>query len=211
MKMASFARSPPILPIAVRRSSRPYGRSRRQSPGAAEPDPEVPDLSGPEFDAILYVALAAARALEGDGAVQEGPGELVAWALAREGRYWRATARPPSRAAGRRRRAGAGRGRGDAHGRGLRGRGGGGAEHDPGPGRDARTQRAVARWLRHLYPRIEGDSCSGLVPDLLGDALVAAVLEESPSIAAGLLDGRAPSRPRACSERSIAPPAPTSG
>jgi tetratricopeptide (TPR) repeat protein len=166
----------------------------RLSPEAAEPDPEVPDLSGSEFDAILYVALAAARALEGDGAAQEGPGDLVAWALKREGRYWRATAaaaEPPLQVDAtvlERAVAVATLTVADSEEEAAAA-----LSAIPDLAGDARSQRAVARWLRHLYPRTEGDSwLSGLVPDVLGDALVAAVLQESPSITRGLLEEPSP-------------------
>lgn len=166
----------------------------RVSPGTAAPDPEVPDLSGPEFDTILYVALAAVRALEGDGAAQQRPENLVAWALKREGRYWRATAaaaEPPLQVDGavlERAVAVATLTIADSEDEAAAA-----LSAIPDLAGDARSQRAVARWLRHLYPRIEGDSwLSGLVPDLLGDALLAAVLDESPSIAGGLLDEPSP-------------------
>jgi hypothetical protein len=166
----------------------------RLSPGTAEPDPEVPDLSGPEFDTILYVALAAVRALEGDGAAQQRPEDLVAWSLKREGRYWRATAaaaEPPLQVDGavlERAVAVATLTVADSEDEAAAA-----LSAIPDLAGDARNQRAVARWLRHLYPRTEGDSwLSGLVPDVLGDALVAAVLEESPSIAGGLLDEPSP-------------------
>ena len=115
------------------------------------------------------------RALEGDGAAQQRPEDLLAWALKREGRYWRATAaaaepplQRPSRRAGARRRGG------DARGRRHRGRRRARRwARSPTSPASAPGQRAVARWLRHLYPHAEGDSwLPGLVPDELGDALV---------------------------------------
>ena len=70
----------------------------------------------------------------------------------------------------------------------------------------------MARWLRHLYPHAEGDSwLPGLVPDVLGDALLAAVLAESPSIARGLLDEPSPEQAQSVLQLSIAPRAPTTG
>ena len=166
----------------------------RLSPGTTEPDPEVPDLSGAGFDAILFVQLAAARALEGDGAAQQRPEDLVAWALKREGRYWRATAaaaEPPLQVDGavlERAVAVATLAIADSEDEAAAA-----LSAIPDLAGDARGQRAVARWLRHLYPHAEGDSwLPGLVPDVLGDALLAAVLAESPSIARGLLDEPSP-------------------
>ena len=166
----------------------------RLSPGTAEPDPDVPDLSGPGFDAILFVQLAAARALEGDGAARQGAEDLVAWALKREGRYWRATAaaaEPPLQVDGavlERAVAVATLAIADTEDEAAAA-----LSAIPDLAGDARGQRAVARWLRHLYPHAEGDSwLPGLVPDVLGDALLAAVLAESPSIARGLLDEPSP-------------------
>ncbi len=166
----------------------------RLSPGTTEPDPDVPDLSGPGFDAILFVQLAAARALEGDGAAQQRPEDLVAWALKREGRYWRATAaaaEPPLQVDGavlERAVAVATLAIADSEDEAAAA-----LSAIPDLAGDARGQRAVARWLRHLYPHAEGDSwLPGLVPDVLGDALLAAVLAESPSIARGLLDEPSP-------------------
>lgn len=162
----------------------------RLAPGAAQTEPDVPDLSGPAFERILFVHLAARRAVE-DGAA--GPGEaddLLAWALDREGRYWRSTAaatEPPlgvHRVVLERAVAVATLAVADTEDDAARA-----LDVIPDLAGQAAGQRAVARWLRDLYPHAEGDSwLPGLVPDELGDALVRAVLGESPQIARALLE-----------------------
>ena len=185
----------------------------RLSPGATEPDPEVPDLSGPGFDAILFVQLAAARALEGDGAAQQRPEDLVAWALKREGRYWRSTAaaaEPPLQVDGavlERAVAVATLAIADS-----RGRGGGGAERDPDlAGEDA----ASAPWLAGCatctrMPRATAGS-RGSCPTCSATRCWPPCWRRARRSPAGCWTNRAPSRPRASSELSIAPRAPTTG
>ena len=161
----------------------------RLSPEANEPDPDVPDLSAPAYDAILYVHLAARRALEEGDAGREGPEELLAWALERERRYWRATAAAavPALQVG-----GAVLERAVAVATltvaGSEDEAAGALASVPDLAGEAGAQRAVARWLRDLYARPDRAGWfAGLTPDELGDELVAAVLAESPSIARGLL------------------------
>ena len=166
----------------------------RLAPSEEGRDPEVPDLSDGAFDAILYIQLAAGRAIAGDGDGGEGAEDLLAWALAREARYWRATAKasdPPldadrevlARAVAVATLAVADTE--DAAAAAL--------AAIPDLAESARDRRAVARWLRHLYPHVEGDSwLPGLVPDELGDALVRSELRESPGIARTLLDDPTP-------------------
>jgi hypothetical protein len=169
----------PLGPLATDRGEAFLEAARafraRLSPGATEPDPDVPDPSGPAYDRILFVHLAAHRAVEGDGDAHAGPEKLLDWALERERRYWRATAaatepRVPVGGAVLERAVAVATltvaGSEDEAAAAL------GAIPDLAgePG----SQRAVARWLRDLYPRPEGVGwLSGLVPDELGDALVA--------------------------------------
>jgi len=53
--------------------------------------------------------------------------------------------------------------------------------------RDQATRRQIARWLRDLYPGERNVWFKRLEPDLLGNANLAAVLEEVPSLASRLL------------------------
>ena len=203
-----------------RRSPRgvPRGRARpARAPGArrrTEPDPEVPDLSGPGVRRDpLHPARRWPRAC-GDGAAAKRPRTSLAWALDREGRYWRATA-----TASRRRRwrptapcwsarwpwrRSRWRTREDAAAAALR--------RDSGPRRRARATGAP--WLAGCaisVPARRGRQlAAGARPDELGDALVAAVLAESPSHRrAGCWTTRAPSRPESVLRAPIAPRAAT--
>ena len=54
------------------------------------------------------------------------------------------------------------------------------------------TRRLVARWLRNLYPGAPDEWFKPLKPDLLGEAHVAAVLRDVPSLAEHLLAGAEP-------------------
>ena len=209
------ARWPPILLIAARRSSRPRGRSVsacRRGRRGARPRGARPLRPRVRHDPLRPARRCArARGRRSGAAAPRGPRGVGAQTrgpiLALDGRGRRAPA------AGRRRRAGARRGRRDARHRRQRGRGGGGAERDPRPRRRrARPARRGSLAAPPVPTCPEGDSwLPGLVPDVLGDALLAAVLAESPSIARGLLDEPSPEQAQSVSELSIAPRAPTTG
>jgi AAA ATPase domain/Tetratricopeptide repeat len=154
---------------------------------------EVPDLSDPAFGSILYVHLAALRALQDEEPLFGGLAreQLLVWALGRERRYWvgtAAAARPPLEledtvleravavatltiASDEAQAAAA-------------------LATVPDLADEARMRRATARWLRGLYPRpeaIDAGWFSPLSPDELGDVLVAGVVGDCPAIVGGLL------------------------
>ena len=68
-------------------------RARSARPSEEGRDPRCLICPMGAFDAILYIELAAGRAIAGDGDGGEGAEDLLAWPLAREARYWRVTAR----------------------------------------------------------------------------------------------------------------------
>ena len=169
-------------------------------------EPVVPDLADRLFETLLFVHMAALSALPGgdeppsarSASIRE---ELLARTLAREQRYWAKiakTADPPLPI--------------DRHVRtsavavatlaastttnspadlaetaGL-------LEIVADLAGDDGLRRRVAWWLRELY-RPRSAWIAGLEPDLLGEALVAQTLKDTPRVAGDLL-ARATSRPR---------------
>ncbi|MDP8943911.1 MAG: tetratricopeptide repeat protein, partial [Actinomycetota bacterium] len=168
--------------------------------GRRADDPPLPDLSQPVFESIFFVHLAALGALEGETERLSGevlPSDLLDLALTREARHWRLTAR----AAGlqlepvvlERAVAVATLATADS-------------ESEAASALTAvpdladapqHVLRRVGRWLRDLYPpplaQSGSDATAGaarlrpLAPDLLGEALVASVLEAVPELASRLL------------------------
>ena len=160
----------------------------------------LPDLTQQLFEQILFVHLAALSALEGDREVVEGrvvTGDLLRSALKRESRYWADTAAagdlelklvPRERAVA------------------LATLTVADSEDDAASALTAVPElanasqerlRDVARWLRDLYPPPTGPPASDhaeppwfrpLTPVLLGEALVAQVLETAPELPTRLLD-----------------------
>jgi hypothetical protein len=158
-----------------------------------------PALGGEQFDAILFIHLAALGAVEGETQLLEGqlvPRDLVQFALEREGRYWADTAAAHGVWLDRiaRRRAVAVATLTVA------------ASEDEAADAlaaipdlaDAPQQlRPTARWLRDLYLPPLAQPVSNtpetatwfrpLTPDVLGEALLAAVLPEIPGMPSRVL------------------------
>jgi hypothetical protein len=150
-----------------------------------------PDLSDPAFERVLFVQLAALEAVEASAADGSRPRDLLAFALERERRYWGTYTNadlPPSVDVRAQAVAVATLTTADS-----------GAEAVAAlaalPELPEDQRWPTARWLRDLYPR--GSSAtvgSGgwfvpLEPDLLGEALVAEVLDKRnlPDLPAELL------------------------
>jgi tetratricopeptide (TPR) repeat protein len=172
--------------------------------GRSAEDLPAPDLTGAHFEQILFVHLAALSRLEGESSLLRD--DLLEFALRREAGYWSGTA------AARRlqvdpvvlKRAVAvatittARSEGEAAAALV-------AVPDLASTDDL-IVRSIARWLNALYPPAAAGAPGGtwlrpLVPDVIGEALVAEVLADVPELAARLLSGAAPEQARAALTR----------
>ena len=164
---------------AVERLGRRLGR-----PTAGLP---APDFSEPAFSNALFIQLAALTALD-DASPAREPGTLVAASLLtatleREAKHWRGAGLAATDDAVRRRAVAVATLTTVAD----EAEAAAALAVVPDLAGDANqgTRRRVARWLHDLYP---GESwLNPLEPDLLGEALVAGVLDELPRLAAELV------------------------
>ncbi len=168
----------------------------------------VPDLSGPVFDAILWVHLAALSAVDGETDLLAGPivrSDLIDYVLRRERRYWMSTAR--------------------ARGLDLEAVvleravavatiGGAGGEDEaanvllavPDLAEAPQHVRPLARWLHELYPlgsasatALSTDTAAwlpALTPEPLSEALIARVLKDLQPLPTSMLERATPAQTR---------------
>ena len=184
---------------ARREAFQAAGRAFADKLGHAYSGLDAPDLTAPSFAAILFVHLAALSALQGETERLAGQGvgqDLIAFALRREARYWVATANDRDldlerevlfRAVAIATITVAG------------------SEDEaasvlsaiPDLAEAPARLRPTARWLRTLYPgpvthtrchpSEAGPWFRPLIPDLLGETLIARVVNDLPLLPARLL------------------------
>jgi tetratricopeptide (TPR) repeat protein len=183
-------------------------RAFARAVGRPHPKSDPIDLTDPEFAVVLFVHLAAVRATIEDepepAAGADVRGDLIAFALSQEARYWTNTAAewqlPFEASTLRQAVAVTTLTPADTEGDAVRM-----LASVPDLAVAPARVRAVTRWLQALYPafRIEPSPSLGpgswlepLSPDLLGESLVVDVLKDVPTLATRVLDRASTSQMR---------------